>query len=42
MKFKFKFSSDVKFSVLIDYYNTDENEILSRIDKCIDNFEFYI
>lgn len=40
MKFKFKFSSDVKFSVLIDYYNTDENEILSRIDKCIDNFEF--
>lgn len=40
MKFKFRFSSDVKFSVLIDYYNTDENEILSRIEKCIDNFEF--
>ena len=40
MKLRFKFSSDVKFSVSIDYYNTDENEILSRIDKCIDHFEF--
>lgn len=40
MKLKFEFSCDVKFSVSIDYYATDENEILSRIEECIDDFEF--
>lgn len=40
MKLKFKFSSDVTFHVNVEYPYVDENEILSRIDKCIDNFEF--
>jgi hypothetical protein len=40
MKLKFKFSSDVTFHVNAEYPYVDENEILSRIDKCIDNFEF--
>ena len=40
MKLKFKFSSDVTFHVNAEYPHVDENEILSRIDKCIDNFEF--
>ena len=40
MKLKFKFSSDVTFHVNGEYPYVDENEILSRIDKCIDNFEF--
>lgn len=40
MKLKFKFSSDVMFHVNVEYPYVDENEILSRIDKCIDNFEF--
>lgn len=40
MKLKFKFSSDVTFHVNVEYPHVDENEILSRIDKCIDNFEF--
>lgn len=40
MKLKFKFSSDVTFHVNAEYPYVDENEISSRIDKCIDNFEF--
>lgn len=40
MKLKFKFSSDVTFHVNVEYPYVDENEILSRIEKCIDNFEF--
>ena len=40
MKLKFKFSSDVTFHVNVEYPYVDKNEILSRIDKCIDNFEF--
>lgn len=40
MKLRFKFSSDVTFHVNVEYPHVDENEILSRIDKCIDNFEF--
>ena len=40
MKLKFKFSSDVTFHVNVECPYVDENEILSRIDKCIDNFEF--
>lgn len=40
MKLKFKFSSDLTFHVNVEYPYVDENEILSRIEKCIDNFEF--
>ena len=40
MKFKFRFSSEVTFHVNAEYPYVDENEILSRIEKCIDNFEF--
>lgn len=40
MKLKFNFSSDATFHVNGEYPYVDENEILSRIDKCIDNFEF--
>lgn len=40
MKLKFKFSSDLTFHVNVEYPYVDENEILSRIEKRIDNFEF--
>lgn len=39
MKFKFKFSSELVFRVNVEYPYVDENEVLSRIENCIDRFE---
>lgn len=40
MKFKFKFSSDVMFHINAEYPYVEENEVLSRLEKCMDRFEF--
>lgn len=39
MKFKFKFSSELTFHVNVEYPYVDENEVLSRLEDCIDRFE---
>lgn len=39
MKFKFKFSSELTFHVNAEYPYVDENEVLSRLENCIDGFE---
>lgn len=39
MKFKFKFSSELTFHVNAEYPYVDENEVLSRLENCIDRFE---
>lgn len=40
MKLKFKFSSDVMFHINAEYPYVEENEVLSRLEKCMDRFEF--
>ena len=39
MKLKFKFSSELTFHVNVEYPYVDENEVLSRLEDCIDRFE---
>ena len=39
MKFKFKFSSELTFHVNAEYLYVDENEVLSRLENCVDRFE---
>lgn len=39
MKFKFKFSSELTFHVNAEYPYVDENEVLSRLENCVDRFE---
>lgn len=40
MKLKFKFSSDVMFHITVEYPYVEEYEVLSRLEKCMDRFEF--
>lgn len=40
MKLKFKFSSDVMFHITAEYPYVEEYEVLSRLEKCMDRFEF--
>ena len=39
MKLKFKFSSELTFHVNAEYPYVDENEVLSRLENCVDRFE---
>lgn len=40
MKLNFKFSSDLTLHVNVEYPYVEENEVLSRLEDCIDRFEF--